>query len=256
MSPAFVEGWGRKDPVAALDWCEAHLSGSTLAQAVGAMMKGAVEKDVSEAAKLVAEMNPSAARAEAARAVAQKWLPSWSREEEKASREALAWLGSLDRESVARALDQVHSWWASADPKTMAEFLGSYKGDDLPARLYGGLVRQMVGENPEKAMNWAEGLPENRRLEVGAQAFGWWRYAQSDLAMKWLGELPSADPRRKAFFREAVEGLAYDPRAPEHFAAMSEAERAEARTIVVAAPLPEERRAGLLKAIGAVENVR
>jgi hypothetical protein len=250
MSPAFVEGWGRKDPAAALDWCEAHLSGSTLAQAVGSMMKGAVEKDVAEAAKLAAEMNPSAARAEAARAVAQKWLPSWSREDENASPEALAWLRSLDRESVARALDQVQSWWASSDPKTLAEFLGSYDGDALPARLYGGVARQMVGENPEKAMQWAEGLPENRRLEVGTQAFSWWRYAQSDSAMKWLGELPSEDPRRKPFFREAVEGLAYDPRAADHFAAMSEAERAEARAIIVAAPLPEERRAGLMKALG------
>ena len=249
MSPAFVEGWGRKDPAAALEWCEEHLSGSTMAQAVGAMMQGAVGRDVAEAAKLVAGMHPSAARAEAARAVAPKWLPSWLRKDAKADPEALAWLRSLDSESVARALEQVQSWWASSDPKTLSEFLGGYQDGNLPTHVYGGLVRQMVGENPAKAMEWAEQLPENKRLSVGAHAFGWWRYAQTDSAMKWLNELPPTDPRRKPFFMTAVEDLAYDPRAANHFAAMSEADRLDARAIIASAPIPEERRVGLLKAL-------
>lgn len=248
LSPAFVEGWARKSPVEAIDWSEANLSGSALSQAVGAVVKGAAETDVAHAAKLVSGMEASAGRAEGAAVIAEKWLPSWSTEDKKAPPEAVAWLGKLDRESLARALDRVQWWWATSDPSSLAAFLTACD-EPLPVHAYGAIIRTMVGRNPIDAIEWTQTLPEHSRLAVGARAFSEWRFAQFDQAMRWLSDLPPNDPRRQPFFKTAIEDLAYDPRALDHFAALAPAERAAAHEILSAAPIPAEKRKRLLQAL-------
>jgi hypothetical protein len=249
LSPTFVEEWAKKDALSALNWCESNLAGSTLSAAVGGVLRGAAEKDVAEAAKLVAGMNPSSARAEAALAVAEKWLPHWSAEDRKVTPEAIAWLAGLDRESVIRVVEEAQWCWSRSDPNMLKDFLASYGAENMPAHVYTIAVRHLVGKNPIEAIEWADSLPESNRIPVGARAFSEWRSAQFELAMNWLNELPQSDPRRKTFFRVAVEDMAYDSRAPQHLAAMSEADRMEALAIIAAAPLPEEKRAKLLRSV-------
>ncbi len=248
VSPAFVEAWAKQDAASALTWCEENLTGSSLAQAVGGVLKGAAEKDVAGAAGLVTAMAPSRARAEAALAVAQKWFPGLS-SAQSVKPEAIAWLASLDADSVKRVLDQVKWGWSTSDPKSMAAFLVSVSSEQIPAHVYSNLARQMARQNPAEALEWASHLPGDRALAAGADAFGEWRSSQPEAAMKWLGDLPADDARRQPYFQSAMRSLAFHPQAVEQIAAMTLAERAAARSAIEMMSLPDDRRARLLEAL-------
>src|SRR6185503_12679663 len=117
LSPAFVEAWAEKDPNNALAWCEANLTGSSLAQTVGSIVNGVAQKNLPAAAEFVARMKLSPARAEAAAAVAKHWFPGW-RSGKPAPAGAIAWLAGLDTASTRRALEQVQWKWSNGDPRS------------------------------------------------------------------------------------------------------------------------------------------
>jgi hypothetical protein len=251
LGPPFVEAWAKKDASAALTWSESNLSGSALAEAARGVLKSAAEKDVAVAARLVSGMTPSTVRAEGALAVAEKWLPNHNAWNEPVPSETIAWLRSLDLDSVKHVLNGVQWQWSSSDPKSFADFLTLLNNDQIPTRIYSSLVRSMARRNPLETIQWAESLPENSRLTVAGQAFSEWRMAQPDSAMQWLGELSPRDPRRRTFFETAIRDLSFDghdTRAAETLAALSEADRAAAREVIEAASLPADRRELLLKA--------
>jgi hypothetical protein len=248
LSPALVESWAKRDAGGALAWCEANLTGSSLAQAVGGVSKGAAESDVIGASGLVTDMKPSSARAEAAAGVAQKWFPD-SFAGRPVPPEAIEWIKSLDADSVKRVLDQVHFRWEESDPKSMAAFLASTSSDNIPAHVYSSLARTLVHQNPAEALDWTSRLPEDRGLSAGGEAFAEWRRSQPESAMKWLNDLPAADARRQPFFQSAIRSLAYDAQAAEQLAALSVAERATARDVIATMNLPGDRRARLLDAL-------
>jgi hypothetical protein len=248
LSPTFIEAWAKEDAASALTWCESNLAGSSLAQAVGGVLKGAAERDVAGAARLVAEMLPSAARAEAASAVAQKWFAE-SFSGKAVPPEAITWLASLDSESMKRALERVQWEWRNSDPKSMAAFLASPAGEQVPAQVYSILAQSMALKNPAEALAWANRLPEDLGLQAGSDAFYEWRRSQPETAMQWLRELPSTDARRLPFFQSAIRSLANDPQAAEQLAAMNPADRTTARTVIETMSLPEDRRARLLEAV-------
>lgn len=247
LGPAFVEQWAGKDLANALDWSEANLSGSGLREAIGAAMRGGAEKDLPGAAQLVAQMQPSRIRAEAASAVADKWLPHWSAEDRVVAPEATQWLAGLDRQSVVRVLENTQWWWASSDPESLAGFLAGY-GEELTPHAYNSAVRYLARKNPVEAIDWAGRLPGNARVPVGARAFSEWHTAQFDAAMDWLQQLPAKDPRRKPFFETAVRDMVYDERAGDQLVAMPESYRAAAREIIEREKMPEDRRMKLLEA--------
>jgi hypothetical protein len=247
LSAAFVEEWAKNDTESALAWCEANLNGSALAQAVGGVLKGVAGRDVGEAAKFVASMNPSAARGEAAVAVADKWLPSWNGEK-KAHPDGITWLKGLDGESIGRVLQRFSGEWADLDPETLVRFVESYPGE-IPPQALRSCIKYMVGQNPVAAIEWTGHLPEGNRLAVGATAFSEWRSSQFDAAMKWLSDLPGSDIRRKPFFETAIRELAYDSRATQQLALMNKEQRAVARVIIQTMPLDTDRQARLLTAL-------
>jgi len=250
LSPAFVEAWAQKDAGSALTWCDENLTGSSLAQAVGGVSKGAAEKDISGAAALVAAMDPSSARAEAAVAVARKWFPEMS-SGEAAKPEAVAWLAGLDPNSIKRVLEEcaVQWGWACSDPKTMAAFLATASPGEIPANVYTTLARQMVRQNPAETLDWASRLPADCGLAAGSAAFAEWRNSQPEAAMQWLNALPPSDARRQPFFESAIRTLAYHPQAAERLATMSPADRTAARSVIETMSLPEPRRTRLLDAL-------
>jgi hypothetical protein len=245
LSSSFVEAWAKQDASSALDWCESNLSGSSLAQAVGGVLKGAAEKDVASAARLVAELNPSQARVEAAAAVAKQWFPDTFSSDKPVDPVAITWLSALDADSARRVMDDIDWHWSTSDPKSMAAFLAS-SSERFSENVYDVLARQMARKNPTEAIEWASHLPEDRALSAGAVAFAEWRRSQAEPAMKWFTELPATDPRRQPFFQSAVRSLAWDSQAAEQLAAMSAPERATARTVIEAMELPEDRRTRLL----------
>ncbi len=251
LSPAFVEAWAKKDAPNALAWCDANLSGSSLLQAVGAVLKGAADTDVAGAAQLVASLTPSTARAEAAVAVAKKWFPQLSAGE-PIKPETIAWLSDLDSYSIKRVLDNIQWGWATTDPKSMAAFLGSVGPEEASDSACSLVARELARKNPLEALQWANTLPGQRGLTAGSDAFATWRSTQADAASQWLNALPRDDPRREPFFASAVRTIAWgDPQAAQQFAAMSSTERATALGVVEKMSLPETRRTTLLDALKA-----
>jgi hypothetical protein len=249
LSAPFVEVWARIDPASALSWSESNLSGTPLAQAAGGALKGAAERDVTAAARLVSAMSPSSARTAGAIAVAEKWLPENQAEDKPVAREIVAWIAKLDDESVRRVLEKVHWGWSKYDPKGLAEFLAASKVEHVPPHVYTGLAQTLARGNPMEAIEWSNQLPPGPNLSAGGEAFAEWRRAQPDVAMSWLHELPTADPRRQSFFQNAVRNLARDHQAAEQFAAMNSRDRAAARPIIEKMGLSPDRRDKLLRVL-------
>jgi len=211
-------------------------------------LKGAAAKDVAGAAGLVAAMSPSPARAEAAVAVAQKWFPDFS-SDKPVKPETIAWLTSLDAESVKRVLNQVHWRWSESDPQSMAAFLASHDSDQIPAHAYVTLARNMARKHPLEALEWTSHLPADHSLSAGSEAFSEWRRSQPGSARRWLNDLPLTDTRRQPFFENAVRMLVHDPQAAEELAAMTGADRAAARSVIETMSLSEDWRARLLEVL-------
>ena len=201
---SFVEAWAKDDASGALAWCQNNLSGSALIRAVSGVVTGAAEKDLATAGQLVAAMDPSSARVEAAAVVAQRWFENPSSNTAVKPAEALAWLSSLDTESVRRFLDRFQWRWAASEPESMAAFLVSASDEQVPPSADSTLARQMVRNNPLRALEWTASLPADRALSAGSAAFNEWRELQPEAAMTWLNALPSDDPRRRTFLQNAI----------------------------------------------------
>ena len=203
LSPAFVEAWAKTDPNNALAWCESNLAGSSLAHTVGGIVNGVAERDLMIASAFVTSMKPSPARAEAAAAVAKNWFPAW-RSGQPAPAAAIAWMAGLDTASARRALEQVQWKWSNGDPKSMAEFVATVGSDKVPSSADLNVARSLARQNPPDAFAWASRLPADRGLAAGREAFAEWRRSQPESAMKWLNDLPVADPRRNLFLKHEM----------------------------------------------------
>ncbi len=248
LSPALVEAWAGKDATDALSWSLDNLHGAQLVQAVTSVMNGAAAKNPDAAAAMVAGMEPSQARAEAAGVVAQKLFPAFG-SSDPVKPETLSWLTGLDAQSVKRVIDQVSWSWARADSSSMAKFLALAPNDEVPAYADSILARQMVRTTPVAALDWAATLPEARGLTAGAAAFAEWQQSQPDAAMQWLGNLPATDPRRQPFFESMVHSLAYSAQGAEQLSAMSAADQVAAQSVIAKMSLPENTRARLLDSL-------
>lgn len=249
LSPAFVEGWARQDSAAALTWANANLEGPSLAAAVSGAFKGVAEQDVAGAAGLVASMQPSPARTEAAIVVARKWFPEFS-SNQPVKPEALAWLQGLDANALGRVIGEVSWQWAESDPKSFQRVLASANGEKAPPEAYLTLARGLTRKNPVEAMAWAERVPEDRRAVSGEAALTEWRRYQPEAAMKWLGELPPSDPRKPFFLESALRNAAFESPNPALFESWTPSDRALARGLVAKLPVEDALRNRLLEALG------
>lgn len=245
FSPAFVEAWAKQDAAAALGWCESNLTGSTLVDAVKGVFNGAAQKDVAAAAALVAAMPAGPARSQAAAAVAEKWFPDGFANKAVPS-ETLDWLSSLDPDSIRKVVNNVSWRWVDNDPNGLATFLQAATNVDFPTYTYDNLAQSMARSDPAAALAWANRLPPGLALSAGSSAFGQWGRGQTDLAMQWLNQLPSDDPRRQPFFNNLLQQFAWDPEATDRFAQVAAGDPAAARSAIQGMALTPDRRAALL----------
>ena len=211
LLPAFAEAWGKKDAAAALEWCRQNASPGIQAEIVSSLVRGTARKDLAEAAALVSQLEPSAARTRAAVAVAdaareKSWFPGYmtSRPGETVKPEALAWLDGLDSESRREALSQVYWAWVEADPRGLAGYLDTPTGQDAPDRAFVSTAQNLARLNPKEALDWAGQLRDSAKNEALSTTFGAWLGSQPKTAMDWLRSLDSADSRRAALFAGAV----------------------------------------------------
>jgi hypothetical protein len=129
----------------------------------------------------------------------------------------------------------------------MADFLFTMTNEAIGTWPETCLARQMARRNPTEALDWAAGLPGNRAVAAGGEAYAEWRSSQPEAATQWLNSLPSDDPRREPFFESAIATLAHNPQAAEQLAAMNPQDRTAARTVIEKmTSLDPDRRARLL----------
>jgi hypothetical protein len=199
-----VELWARTDTAGAMDWIQEHMSGSSMDEAIGSVLKGAADKDLASAADLVAGMDVSASRAKAAASVAKKWFPRFDSTTPPAP-EAITWLSSLDPSSIKHVVEQIQWQWAGSDPKSLCNFLLSPAGQNSPDYAFQGTAREMARTNPVEALEWANRLPEDRQTPVLSNIFSEWQSSQPAAAMEWLRKLPATDPRRESYYLASIQ---------------------------------------------------
>ncbi|MDB6055318.1 MAG: hypothetical protein JWN25_2841 [Verrucomicrobiales bacterium] len=251
LSSSFVESWARQDASAAMSWSEQSLTGNALARAVGAVVKSVGEKNIQAGAALVAEMTPSIARAEAASAIANKWIPQdfFSSEKQPIPNEAIAWLKTLDSDSTKRALENTYWRWTELDPKGLANFISGLSPDAIPEGIYNTLARSLARQNPKAAMEWTQKLPEANAAQASTEAFSEWRNSQPAAAMKWLAALPDSDTQKSIYYQRVISNLSYDPLGAEQLASWTPSEKATAQPLVEQLAIMPDKKAKLLEAL-------
>ncbi len=195
---SLVETWSQTDLGAAVDWIEQHLSGNPLEGAVEASFRGAVKKDINEAADVVAHrMEVSPVRARAAAAVARAWFLDASQANKPVPPEAVTWLSGLDTASLKLVVNNNHSCWRNADLPGFAAFLASPAAAGLPLTAgHTEVAREMTRRQPLQAIEWAGSLSATHRPAITAKIFEEWQRAQPAVARPWFDQLPADDPRR------------------------------------------------------------
>ncbi len=249
ISGPMVEIWAKTDTSAALDWVQDHLNGSSLDEAVGAVLKGAARKDVAAAADLVTGMEPSLARAKAAVSVARQWFPEFGTDK-PVPPEAVAWISSLDEQSMKHVLDQVQWQWSGSDSQGFARFLASPAGKNAPEYALSSAARALARQDPVEALAWANSLPEERRGEAAGTVFTEWQSAQPAAATEWLNKLPAGDPRREAFYTSTLRQYMPTGEDVSHIARAMLSDRPAALEAVQKLAIPDEYKQTLKKKLG------
>lgn len=249
LSAPLLEAWAKNDPAHALMWCEENLEGTGLKEGARGVLKGAAEKDVSMAARLVLAMEPSSARAEGAVSVAEKWLPD-SFSGKKVPTETIDWLRELDAVSRRQVLRELHWKWAAADAESLAEVLLKLEDPAIAGEVYGSVVNHLARSSPVETIEWSGKLPEETREEAMSTAFNAWRRYQPQPAMEWLDQLAANDPRKEPLFERAVQEMArFEREAAEQLRSLPPHWRKAAREILETMPLENKKRANLLAAL-------
>jgi hypothetical protein len=246
LSGPMVELWAKTDTTGAMDWIQQNMSGSSMDEAIGAVLKGAAEKDVASAAALVSGMDANTGRAKAAGSVAKKWFPQFD-STKPAAPEAIAWLSSLDPASIKHVMEQLQWQWAGSDPKSLCDFLLTPAGQNAPPYAYFGTAREMARKNPLEALEWANKLPEEQRSGAVSNVFSEWQNSQPAAVMEWLRKLPASDPRRESYYLASIRD--FFPGGPEADAAakaLASGNTAVAREAVQKLTMPDEMKERLM----------
>lgn len=254
LSPYIVEAWAKENPQAALKWCEDNLEGHRLSNAVAKLAEGAASVDAKAAGELVAGMEPSAARTQAAIAVGRVMFPQRFPSEQGVEDGAVEWIRSLgDPDLQGEVVSKVAWGWASQDRASMLEFLASPDGARVPMDVYSTVMHGFARENPQRALEWAGELTGDRSIEASTRAFSVWNQHQPGAALDWFLEMPSTDQRRPRMLQDLVMSTAYFA---DSDLAASSLQRLPAEDLQVIreqlnrVELPADKKAKLLEAVG------
>ena len=249
--PMVIEEWAKDEPQEALAWCDEHLTGADLTEAISKLVEGVAAVDIDSAADLVGELEPGEPQQQAAVAVAKKWFPWGFESSGEVPPQAVEWLRGLEDPKVLEAaLDEVSWSWSTHDVEGFRSFVTEKGIQSLTAQAFGQLMSASVRNDPEGTLEWASGLGEERSLSASNKAFGSWLYMQPEQASTWFAELPQNDVRRPAMLKSLVTGAVSSQQeavAVVKLSGLSASDRAEARTIVEESQFSEKRKERMRK---------
>jgi hypothetical protein len=223
--------------------------------AVAKLAEGAAAHDPQGAARLVAGMEDSPARTQAAIALGQKWFPQNFPSDQGVKPEAVAWIRSLEgTELQGQVLEKVAWGWTLQDRDGIVQFLGESGGAHVPGSVYQVVMQTLARADPLRALEWAAGLPEQHVQVASAVAFSTWTQLRPAEALDWMVALPVNDPRRPAMVRTMVTDLSHLAEvavAVARLGKLAPSDQIVAREQIEKAGIPQDRKQRLL---GALKN--
>ena len=247
LAPGLVATWGKSDPAIALTWSVQNLKGRTRDEAIGNLVAAFAESDLAAAGALVAGMEPGAAQNRATVAVFETWMKKGAGEREA----ALDWLAGVpDAEARRTAFEKV--LWTSiiGDPEAVRDVIAGPHGDMASPNMVRMVASIQAGANPEATMEWANGLPAERRENARIGALEGWLNSRPEGATAFVRTLPTATERTRAI--ETV-SRRLASQSPEHaakwFSSLPPTEKQIAREAFGRTNLADDKRQQLNKAL-------
>jgi hypothetical protein len=242
LGQALVSTWGKTDPVAAMEWTQENLRGPARNEAIASLIRSATDKDVNNAAQLVAGMEPGPAQTRAASSMFETWF---GKKDQRSA--ALNWLTSLPDEDMRRAaFDRVQWNWSYQDPDGVRDFLSGPHGKLAPPNMVSQVARNQAAKNPETAMDWASKLPAEQATIARASVLERWIAIRPEGAQDFARKLPAGAERDNAV-RTITQNLAYQSpeRAAAWYQSLPAADQKSAKTFLDQIGLATEQRAKL-----------
>ena len=193
-------------------------------------------------------MEPGGAQSHATAALFEAWFKKGGSEREA----AFQWLAAVPDEEARRSAMQRVGWnWAIGEPAAAREFLAGPYGGLAPANTVHLIASIQAGANPEKTMQWAGGLPADRRENARDGALSGWVQARPEGAAEFVRALPAGAERTRAI-ETVSQNFAWQSsgQAAQWFSTLSSAEKVTAQKGFERANLPDEKQRELNAAIG------
>jgi hypothetical protein len=248
LGPALMETWGKTDPEAALAWGEENLKGAARNTAIAGLIKYAAETNLERAAELVSGLEGGAAQRSAAASLFETWFKK-GKDQRNA---AFEWLAAIpDRETQQAAFDRVQWDWVWRDPVGVREFIDGPHGKMVSESMIRQVASNQTARNPEDAMKWAKGLPEDRREGAKNAVLSSWLSIRPEGAVEYARNLPSGAERDQAI--ETITGsLIYQSpqQTGDWYRSLPAADQKKARGVIDRHGFAPSQREELLKAIG------
>jgi hypothetical protein len=208
--------WSEKDPVSAASWIDGMANDGSKDLAAATLAESWGQRDPASAATWVESIATGPSRLAAATAL----LDSWSQKDptaaaDWAAREAL--LGST--QPLEHCLNRI----SQTDPTTAEALLRSYRKTFPQAPLLESYVQTLARNDPARAANWFDNLPEGDPLKNDAASQALlqeWTRSDSVAASVWLSE-KTPGPQRDAAINGFVQSI--KAHAPEAAATWSNA---------------------------------
>lgn len=191
-----VEAWAKTDPQSALQWANDNLKGEARAAAAASIVKSMATKDIDSAAHFIAGLESGGVKNRAVNQLVETWL---SKENKPNATAALTWMASLpDADARRHAMDQSAWRLFYAAPEETVAFLNGPQGASASQQLFDFAAQHLAKKNPDSAMQWAAGLPADRRSATQQSVLGEWVSSRPDAALAWVRQLPAGEGRMQS----------------------------------------------------------
>ena len=170
LGEGLAAGLAKTNPQLALEWAHENLRSASRANAVGDVVRTVAKQDIKAAGELVARMDPGGAMS---RAVTE-FMSEWGRHADLSENDVMfQWIESLtDTQARKRAIESM-AWRFSTYSKTgMLDFVTGEHGHLATDSMIRGAATQRANQDPESAVDWASGLPEDRSAKALAAVEG------------------------------------------------------------------------------------
>ena len=163
LGQGLAAGLAKTDPATALDWAEENLKSAARANAIGSIVKTVAQTDIQAAADLVSNMTPGGAMNQAV----EQLMRVWTRKDLAQNTALFTWLDGIDdRDTRDRAIQSVGWRLESYGKNGLIDFVSGDFGHLASESMLNRAAEQRTRQDPESAIAWAKGLPEDRSAKA------------------------------------------------------------------------------------------